>query len=380
MNYISLKKIVGLTLMTIGSFLIAGLLFFYTVILFSEKWPGLEPMYDIFRILFSIKEGIVVMYAVFMAIALPLIGLVLYGAHLFTQKKYATKRQVFFISGLWVCAVLIALALTIIETKDAISRLLPFSADPVAFDLSTEIPLSVLYAFKTTLKTEVQNTQGMPIEGFEPSMFLKAFKGLAVTDFEGVEASIGFYTIEDGKLVHKTDDSRLIHSAARAITDRGLDTLLSNVAVRLNVDLTKEGTLTEIMEALVLYPQEKDVHEEILPVPLPPTDTTPPVKDDMVMCTMDAKMCPDGSYVGRSGPSCAFAACPVATSNPEAHNCTAAEKQAQACTREYAPVCGQVIVQCIKAPCPPIPQTFSNGCTACSAGNVNVYTQGSCEV
>ncbi len=32
--------------------------------------------------------------------------------------------------------------------------------------------------------------------------------------------------------------------------------------------------------------------------------------DDAVACTMDAKMCPDGSYVGRSGPKCEFAACP----------------------------------------------------------------------
>ncbi|TSC84698.1 MAG: Uncharacterized protein G01um101413_82 [Parcubacteria group bacterium Gr01-1014_13] len=29
-----------------------------------------------------------------------------------------------------------------------------------------------------------------------------------------------------------------------------------------------------------------------------------------VMCTMDAKQCPDGSYVGRSGPKCEFAKCP----------------------------------------------------------------------
>jgi len=28
-----------------------------------------------------------------------------------------------------------------------------------------------------------------------------------------------------------------------------------------------------------------------------------------VVCTMDAKMCPDGSYVGRSGPKCEFV-CP----------------------------------------------------------------------
>jgi hypothetical protein len=27
-------------------------------------------------------------------------------------------------------------------------------------------------------------------------------------------------------------------------------------------------------------------------------------------CTMEAKICPDGSAVGRTGPDCAFAACP----------------------------------------------------------------------
>ncbi len=35
-----------------------------------------------------------------------------------------------------------------------------------------------------------------------------------------------------------------------------------------------------------------------------------------VACTMEAMQCPDGSYVGRQGPNCAFAPCPVATSTP----------------------------------------------------------------
>jgi hypothetical protein len=35
-------------------------------------------------------------------------------------------------------------------------------------------------------------------------------------------------------------------------------------------------------------------------------------------CTMEAKLCPDGSYVGRTGPNCEFAACPGATSTPNA--------------------------------------------------------------
>ena len=29
-----------------------------------------------------------------------------------------------------------------------------------------------------------------------------------------------------------------------------------------------------------------------------------------VACTMEAKLCPDGSYVGRTGPNCEFSACP----------------------------------------------------------------------
>ena len=38
--------------------------------------------------------------------------------------------------------------------------------------------------------------------------------------------------------------------------------------------------------------------------------TPSPLEGEMVACTMDAMMCPDGSYVGRVGPNCAFQACP----------------------------------------------------------------------
>ena len=36
---------------------------------------------------------------------------------------------------------------------------------------------------------------------------------------------------------------------------------------------------------------------------------------------MDAKQCPDGSYVGRSGPNCEFAACPGETAPPIGRIC-----------------------------------------------------------
>lgn len=37
---------------------------------------------------------------------------------------------------------------------------------------------------------------------------------------------------------------------------------------------------------------------------------SPLPNDDGVFCTQEAKLCPDGSYVGRTGPNCEFTACP----------------------------------------------------------------------
>ncbi len=39
------------------------------------------------------------------------------------------------------------------------------------------------------------------------------------------------------------------------------------------------------------------------------------VSEQPMFCTMDAKQCPDGSYVGRSGPKCEFAVCPGAATD-----------------------------------------------------------------
>lgn len=49
----------------------------------------------------------------------------------------------------------------------------------------------------------------------------------------------------------------------------------------------------------------------------------------------------------------------------------------QACTKEFVPVCGEIEVQCIKAPCPPIKTTFQNKCEAENAGAKNIK-EGAC--
>ncbi len=38
--------------------------------------------------------------------------------------------------------------------------------------------------------------------------------------------------------------------------------------------------------------------------------------ESTTMCTQEAKLCPDGSYVSRTGPKCEFAACPATKASP----------------------------------------------------------------
>jgi hypothetical protein len=51
----------------------------------------------------------------------------------------------------------------------------------------------------------------------------------------------------------------------------------------------------------------KDKTPGIIPETTTPTVTETP--DSEIMCTMDVKTCPDGSYVSRVAPDCEFAPC-----------------------------------------------------------------------
>ncbi|MFO0703540.1 MAG: hypothetical protein U0525_02330 [Patescibacteria group bacterium] len=42
---------------------------------------------------------------------------------------------------------------------------------------------------------------------------------------------------------------------------------------------------------------------------------TPPPPDEPTFCTTDAKICPDGTGVGRVPPNCEFAPCPSSKNN-----------------------------------------------------------------
>lgn len=54
----------------------------------------------------------------------------------------------------------------------------------------------------------------------------------------------------------------------------------------------------------------KSVEPTIFPTITSPVAPTMSRGKSGKICTMDAKRCPDGSYVGRTGPNCEFAPCP----------------------------------------------------------------------
>lgn len=56
----------------------------------------------------------------------------------------------------------------------------------------------------------------------------------------------------------------------------------------------------------ILIAVNYDKKQAVAPIPNPPG----------VVCTDDAMECPDGSYVGRTGPNCEFVQCPVAKPKP----------------------------------------------------------------
>lgn len=72
-----------------------------------------------------------------------------------------------------------------------------------------------------------------------------------------------------------------------------------------------------IIAAIFLAP--KNISAPVSPTvsPIATIGTTPMPPENTGACTMDAKQCPDGSYVGRTGPKCEFTDCPKTTPTDE---------------------------------------------------------------
>lgn len=192
--------------------------------------------------------------------------------------------------------------------------------DAQTVEVKNEISTDAQEYFNEKLQTGVIENIGQPIEGFRPRMFLQAFLGLVPSDFDGAEALLGDYKMVEKELTFIMDTSGPIHSAAEAISDEGMKTVLLNISKRTGTLFTNKSEI----DGLLLFL--------------------------------------GGSFV------------------ENVFECAPEQRDADVCIEIYQPVCGLVNVQCITTPCPPIEQTFSNSCEACRNSLVDVYTDGACAI
>jgi hypothetical protein len=71
---------------------------------------------------------------------------------------------------------------------------------------------------------------------------------------------------------------------------------------------------------------------------------------------------------------------PVVGGKVKAIDCKSEQRNVDGCIEIYQPVCGQLQVQCVTAPCDPVKETFENSCKACANPNVISYIEGECLV
>ena len=244
-----------------------------------------------------------------------------------------------------------------------ISKQIDLSPAEPAFQETQELPFDpTVREFKNGLALFLNIKHHRTLEEATPATLMGAFPTLIPEDFDRVETTLGLYEYKEGKLVYS--NTEVVDGAADVISDAGMRTLRDNIYRRLGFQ--REMSIIDVVDKLTKQPA------------LPPRSSDTSTSSEQTICTLDAKVCPDGTAVGRTGPRCEFAACPGETPKTETIKCTPEQKGAEACIELYAPVCASVQIQCITTPCEPIPKTFSNSCFACSENSVDSYTEGEC--
>ena len=91
--------------------------------------------------------------------------------------------------------------------------------------------------------------------------------------------------------------------------------LLVMIVAGIALIVTRDSWVPKLVDYIVKG--EVTITGPILVVPNKPGTIAKPGEGRPVICTMDAKLCPDGSYVARTGPRCEFAPCPTSTNSSD---------------------------------------------------------------
>ncbi len=97
----------------------------------------------------------------------------------------------------------------------------------------------------------VEGLGGMiPVEGFDPGLYMGAFTGLQESDFDGVDAIGGIWDYENGELVFVQGNDE-ITSADGTLTELGLSQLLNNLETRFGIEARTVAEVEQIIDLIV---------------------------------------------------------------------------------------------------------------------------------
>jgi len=96
----------------------------------------------------------------------------------------------------------------------------------------------------------VENLGAHPIEGFDAELLLGAFPSLEPSDFRGVETFEGYYEVVDGTVNFIRTAGDMITSAEKTVSEKGFDTLLHNVSLRIAHSITDNSSVDALIERI----------------------------------------------------------------------------------------------------------------------------------
>ncbi|MBR9703563.1 hypothetical protein GOV10_05975 [Candidatus Woesearchaeota archaeon] len=167
-----------------------------------------------------------------------------------------------------------------------------------------------LALFATTASAKLELTGEQFIILGEDSSIDDVLTGVTIIQFlkgAGYDAPVGSSLID--KDAYETfTESMMDDYVFYVIDDKKVDILLGKYVIAQNkwiAEQTKDFLEDEGYTVNIITNPER---EDLLVTYEPPTEEYD--ADDQIVCTMDAKECPDGSFVGRIAPDCEFKECP----------------------------------------------------------------------
>ncbi len=126
----------------------------------------------------------------------------------------------------------------------------PHSADTAPRQTEAEKAVNIAVYFEERLLGEAMEEVGQPKGGFTPEVLMGVFPVFIVADFDGVRAEEGKYSVKDDQVVFVRYDSYIETDAGMEISKMGYESLLKNVALRLNYIVRTEEGVNELVEEL----------------------------------------------------------------------------------------------------------------------------------